>query len=310
MATEAAHRPAAAGTRRSEWQGRLLPRSVIGLSVLLLATALGAAFSGAVLYAYYEYRLDRSENLAADYAEAFDVRLQTALETVEAQEATGVNAIRAEIEPLQRLTASGETVAALVEQLAPSVFFLDTLGEDGAPSVGTAFVVFRDAEQSFLLTSFEAVRAVTADPGPPIVLRRGDEELGARLVTWDDRRDLALLVVNRGNIEPLTWASGSPTVGVGDRIFAVSGLGSAGGSATQGFVSDVSGAGIQHDATVGVHFRGGPLVNSEGEVVAVASRSYAPLGFAPDDVFFAPHVRLACESVLRCPGGDAGGVGG
>ncbi|HVM03448.1 MAG TPA: trypsin-like peptidase domain-containing protein, partial [Acidimicrobiales bacterium] len=95
-----------------------------------------------------------------------------------------------------------------------------------------------------------------------------------------------------------------PPVRVGERLFAVSALGTAGGSISQGFVADVSGAGIQHDAAVGPAFQGGPLVNSEGEVVAVATRAYSPLGFASDGVYFAPLISAACEKVLRCPSPD------
>ena len=55
---------------------------------------------------------------------------------------------------------------------------------------------------------------------------------------------------------------------------------------SQGFIAGVSSEGIQHDAPVGAAFQGGPLVNSAGEVLGVASRAYAPLGFAPEAVFF------------------------
>jgi len=35
------------------WRERLLPKSVLGMTMLLLMASLGAAFSGTVLYAYY-----------------------------------------------------------------------------------------------------------------------------------------------------------------------------------------------------------------------------------------------------------------
>ena len=35
------------------WRERLLPKSALGMSAMLLFAALGAAFSGAILYAYY-----------------------------------------------------------------------------------------------------------------------------------------------------------------------------------------------------------------------------------------------------------------
>ncbi|CAN5145823.1 hypothetical protein BH24ACT1_BH24ACT1_09140 [soil metagenome] len=287
-----------------DWQGRLLPRSVLGISALILAAALGAAFSGAILYAYYAYRLDRG----VEYASTFDERLDTALQIIDNEQEEARTAVRAELEPLQRLGATGDTLEQLVERVAPSTFFLSTLDEAGAPSVGTGFVVFSDAERSFLLTSFATVRAATRLPGPEVRVRQGEEELVAELVSWEESRDLALLAIPRGGVERLPWAETS----TGERVFSISGLGGAGGSASQGLVGDVSSAGIQHDTPIGTQFQGAPLVNASGEVVAISSRSYAPLGFATDDVFFAPPIGDACIELLVCPEdqGAAEGIGG
>lgn len=302
MSTEASPSPPP-DRRRPDWQGRILPRSVLGISAFMLAAALGAAFSGAILYAYYAYRLDRG----VEYAATFDERLDTAVKIIDKEQDDAKAAVRAELEPLQRLGATGDTLEQLVDKVSPSTFFVTTLDEDGAPSVGSGFVVFSDAEQSFLLTSFTTVRAGTRAPGPDIKARQGDVELPASLVAWEEGRDLALLSVPKGGVARLPWADKTTT---GERVFSVSGLGGAGGSASQGLVGDVSAAGIQHDTPVGMQFQGAPLVNASGEVVAVSSRSYAPLGFAPDDVFFAPAIGDACVELLVCPSdkGEARGV--
>ncbi|HWH34931.1 MAG TPA: serine protease [Acidimicrobiales bacterium] len=287
-----------------DWQGRLLPRSVLGISALILAASLGAAFSGAILYAYYAYRLDRG----VEYASTFDERLDTALQIIDEEQRQAMAAVRAELEPLQRLGATGDTLEQLVERVAPSTFFVSTLDEAGAPSVGTGFVVFSDAEQSFLLTSFATVRAATRSPGPEVRARQGTEELVADLVSWEEGRDLALLSIPRGGVERLAWAQ----TRTGERVFSVSGLGAAGGSASQGLVGDVSATGIQHDTPLGMQFQGAPLVNASGEVVGVSSRAYAPLGFATDAVTFAPVIGDACNELLVCPDnrGGAEGIGG
>ncbi|MEX2660131.1 MAG: S1C family serine protease [Acidimicrobiales bacterium] len=303
------HTQAGAAHEDADWYHRVLPRSVIGLSALLLSMALGAAFSGAVLFAYYEYRTDRSDSLAEEYALTFEDRLEQSLDLINQETEDAKAAIRSELEPLQQLAASGETLERLLEQVAPSVFFVSTRGVDGTPSAGTAFVVFSDADETFLLTSFNTVRAATASPGPPITLVKGTDEFPARLLTWEEGRDLALVSINRGGIERLPWAGGGGA-GVGDRVFSISGLGAGGGAVTQGLIADVSGSGIQHDAEVGAAFQGGPLVNGNGEVLGVSSRTFAPLGFTPEAVFFAVPIRDSCAQVLSCPGGEAGGVGG
>jgi S1-C subfamily serine protease len=183
-----------------------------------------------------------------------------------------------------------------------------TFDDAGQPTIGSAFVVASDAEKSFLITSYATVKAATAKPGPDVFVRKGTEELKAALWTWQEEKDLALLIVNRGGVTRLDWSPAS-SVSLGDRVFAVSGLGTAGGSISQGFVADVSKSGLQHDAPLGTAFQGGPLLNSQGKVVAVASRSFAPLGFVSDDVYFAVPVAGACEKVLRCPNGVVTGAG-
>jgi S1-C subfamily serine protease len=142
-----------------------------------------------------------------------------------------------------------------------------------------------------------------------VVVRKGNEELKADLYTWEDAKDLALLIIAKGDVPKLSFAPRDPALKIGERVFAISGLGSAGTSVSQGTVADVSANGIQHDASVGQGFQGGPLVNSKGELLGVASRNYSPLGFASEDVFFALPIRGACERVLRCPDDNVAGAG-
>lgn len=291
----------AQGRDDESWPARLLPRSVLGITSLILAMSLGAAFSGAVLYAYYEFRLDRSDSKAEQFAATFKDELDKAVKIIQSERDAAKNSVREELKPLEQLAATGQTLERLRKDISPSVFFVSTLAEDGSPSVGSGFVVFSDAEQTFLLTSYTTVRAATQSPGPPIKVRQGNDEIDARIQSVDPEEDLALLSINRGNIKRLPWADGNPIIGIGDRVFAVSGLGLGGGAVSQGLVGDVSSVGIQHDAPVGPQLQGAPLVNSNGEVVGIASRAYAPLGFAPDAVWFAPFIKSACDKVLQCP---------
>lgn len=287
----------------------MVPRTVLGMVVVVLALAVGTAASGVAFYSYYEFKRDTTEERVAAFLDGFDERFETATKIIEAEKVNGVAEIQKELEPIRRLRATGETLDALVEKLAPSLFFVSTLDEAGQPSVGSAFAVASDAEQTLALTSYTTVRAATRSPAPALSVRRGQGEVKAQLWTWDEDKDLALLVIAQGSIPALPFAPEDPPLGTGERVFAVSGLGAAGGAISQGFVADSSAAGLQHDAAVGPSFQGGPLVNSAGAVLAVSSRAYAPLGFTSDGVLFAPPVRGACEKVLKCPSGTVGGPG-
>lgn len=280
---------------------RLLPRTALGLAGLLLCMSIASAFTGAVLYAYYEYRLGKTDDKVDQFAASFETAVDDALGKIETERDAAVGTVQTQLDDLEKFAASGETLNHLLEQAAPSVWFVSTLDEAGQPSVGSAFVVFSDSEQSFLLTSYTTIRAATQNPAPKITVRKGDDELGVELTTWDPANDLALLTVDRPSLPALTWAPTDPPAQVGDRVFVVSGLGAAGGAISQGFVADVSANGIQHDAPVGAAFQGGPLLSSKGEVLAVASRTFSPLGFAPEAVFFGVPIRTSCAEVLRCP---------
>ena len=301
MATEQRDRagpPAAGGP--APLRSRL-PTTALGLAWMLFFMSIAAAFTGAVLYAYYEYRLGQTEDKVEAFEAEFDENLDGAVGRIDEARDQALGQVDAQLDDLERFAASGETLSGLLEAAQASVWFVQTLDEAGQPSVGSAFVVFADDEQSFLLTSYTTIRAATANPGPDITVRKGDEQLGASLTSWDPANDLALLTLDKPDLPALEWAPTDPPVQVGDRVFVVSGLGAAGGSISQGFVAGVSAEGVQHDAPVGAAFQGGPLLNSNGEVIGVASRAYAPLGFAPEAVFFGVPVRNSCAQVIRCP---------
>jgi len=291
-----------------EWRERLVPKTVIGISVIILAFAVGSSFSGVALYAYYQNRLDQDNRFNRDFAAQFGQQFENAKKSIEADSTNARAAIQTELEPLRRLAASGDTLANLQKAVGPSTFFVQTQDEAGAPSVGSAFVVASDSRQSYLLASYATVKASTRAPGPGIQVRQSGTQVKATLWTWDESKDLALLIIDKGSLPKVTFAAAAPPLKLGERVFAISGLGGTGTAITQGFVSDISAAGIMHDAAVGQGFQGGPLINSDGKVLGVASRSYAPLGYESDGVWFAIPSRTACDKVLKCPNGDPGGA--
>ena len=291
------------------WRERLVPKTILGMCMLILATSMGAAFSGAVLYAYYDYRLNQNEKRIEGFTTGFDERFKTAMDTIAAEREAAKAEVRKELEPIKKIRAEGETLEALIKKVSPSVWFVNTLDEAGQPSVGSAFVVASDSDQTLMLTSFATVRAATRQPGPQINVRKGDEQIKATLWTWQEDKDLALLIVPKASLPKLEFAPKDPPLKVGERVFSMSGLGASGGAISQGFIADVSAAGVQHDAAIGSAFQGGPLLNDKGEVLAISSRAYAPLGFNTEAVFFGVPIRTACEKVLKCPDGGAPAAG-
>ena len=290
---------------------RILPKSVVGVVVLMLAAAIGFAFGGTVLYAYYQYKTDKLEKKVNTFVNGFEERFKKAVEDIDKEKEDAKAEVRKEIEPIKELRASGATLKSLIDQVKDSVYLVQTQDEFGRPTAGSAFVVTSDAEKSYLVTSLSVVKAATRKPGPGITVRKGDDRIDATLWTWHEERDLALLIVNKANLPRVKWAAPDAQPQYGERVFDVGGVGGAGGSITQGFVADVSASGIEHDAAVTGPFAGGPILNSKGEVLAVATPGYMPLGFTSDRVTYSPFIRATCEKILKCPAGaaNAGGAG-
>jgi S1-C subfamily serine protease len=312
--TETAERPAPSPPTKdpkappARLRTRILPRSVLGIASLILAFAVGAGFSGVVLYSYYQYKLNQTNDRVNALISGYKNQFSKAEGTLAAAAAAAKLNIQNQLKTIQQLQAGPATLAGLIKQVAPSVFFVHTLDANGQASVGTAFVVTSDATQSLLVTSYTTIQAATHSPGPPVYIRQGNTDTQVTVRAWDPQYDLALLVAPQPNLRALPAAASTPAPQPGDHIYAVSGLGSAGASITQGAIIDVSASGVTEDAAVGPAFQGGPLINQAGQVVAVASRTYAPLGFTNDGVWFAPYVEAACNKVLSCPGGTLAGA--
>jgi hypothetical protein len=302
--------PVVGRANRPSLRDRLLPRSVLGLAALVMAAAVGAGFSGVVLYSYYDYRLSQNTDKINAFIGSYQKQFDNAKADIAAQRDAAKAEIDKQLGPLRQLQATADTLQALVKKVAPSMFFVHTLDANGQPSVGSAFVIASDSKQSLLLTSYTAVLAATRKPGPDLFIRQGGQDTKVTVWTWDERYDMALIILPRGGLPHINAAPASPEPNVGDRVFAVSGVGSLGGSAAQGVITDVSSSGLQHTAPVGQGFQGGPLLNASGDVIGLAVRGYQPLNFISDGVWFAPSVRSACQKVLSCPGGDLTGQPG
>jgi S1-C subfamily serine protease len=291
------------------WRERLLPKTVRGMVSLIVAASVGAALSGTILYAYYQYRANQNEQRVGSFVNGFDQRFKTATSTIQADQANAQAAIQRSLGPVQSAQSQGATAANLLKQTQAAVWFVHTVDPNGQPAVGSAFAVSSSNGKTLMVTSYNTVQAATHQPAPTIYVRKGDTDTPATLWSWQPAKDLALLEVNRDNVKTVNFASGDAPLKVGDRIYAVSGLGSAGGSITAGSVADASANLLQTDAAIGTAFQGGPLINGQGDVVGVASRSYNPLGFTSDGVYFGIPIQAACDHVLNCPGGSPPSAG-
>ena len=135
--------------KRRLWRDRIVPKTVLGMTMIILAGAIGASLSGVVLYSYYEYRLNKTETKVADFINGFQATRQQAIDAINAKKDDAKAEVDRELEPIKKIQAEGQTLDALVKKAGPSLFFVHTLDEAGQPSVGSAFAVASDQTQTF-----------------------------------------------------------------------------------------------------------------------------------------------------------------
>ncbi|MGH1491670.1 MAG: S1 family peptidase [Acidimicrobiales bacterium] len=292
--------------QKQKLRHRILPRTVIGIAFMLLSAGVGAAFSGAAFYAYYDNRLAENERTVARFVEGFDQQFTDASGALNEMQTEAVATIRSELAPLDSYVTDARGVITLPATAGPSVWLVETRDEGGRLVNGSAFAAVGHRGGTALVTSLDLVLSSTNAPNPGIDLIKGNERIPATLWAWDEDRDLALLVVDR-QIPVLEIAGDKAQVdAVGGRIFALSGFGGQGATASPGVLLDHSQLGLQHTAPVGTLFMGGPLLDGQGRVVGMASGAYRPFGVDPGDVRQAPDVSGICAKILRCSEVDEG----
>lgn len=292
---------------RPKLRHRILPRTVIGISTMLLSAGIGAAFSGAAFYAYYDDRLAQNEAQVATFVDGFETQFNDAAGAIDGMRVESVEQIRRELGPLAGYVEDSNGVVTLPATIGQSVWTVSTSDTSGNAVAGSAFAVVGHNGGTALVTSYELIKAATVSPGPGVFLEKGDQRLEAQVWAWDAENDLALLIVD-ADIPKLTLATSAVRDNAtGGRLFAMSGVGGQGAMASPGFLIDQSVAGIQHTAPIGTLFQGGPLVDSGGVVLGITSLHYNPLGVTGGAVSVAPDVTAICARLLRCAD-EANGV--
>ncbi len=285
---------------REKRRHRILPRTVIGICTMLMSAGIGAGFSGAAFYAYYDDRLAENEEQVAGFVETFDTQFAGAALAIEGQRDAALEDVRAELLPLEAYVADANGVATLPDMAGPSVWSIRSLDDDGRPTNGTAFALVEHEGGVGLITQFDIVGASSVAPAPPIELVKGDQVIAATLWSWDEANGLAL-VVTAEKMPLLTVAdSDEADLLIGRSVFAMNGFGSRGSIASPGVLLDRSKLGVQHTAATGPLFAGGPIVDGRGRVLGMTT---ALTGAEGGQITTAIDASVFCERVLRCVNG-------
>jgi S1-C subfamily serine protease len=157
---------------------------------------------------------------------------------------------------------------------------------------GTAFVAWRGAEGTYLVTAAHVVDGWE----DPVMLARKSGEWQGEIVRRDRKNDLALIhVEGRPDGAPPLWQKprrSKPKTG--EQLLLVGSPYGLGGTVTTGIVSRVTRRMIQTDAAANPGNSGGPAVNRKGHVVGVL------LAGGGENINFAIRIERACKVLRRC----------
>ena len=182
----------------------------------------------------------------------------------------------------------------LAGRTEPSVFTIST--EAG---LGSGWVVRSDASGSDLVTNFHVVAEAVATGQQTVDVVQADRTLKGTVVRTDRTDDLAVVHV-RERLAPLKPATARPRLGTTVMVLG-SPLG-LGGSISIGLVSgfrSIDGSDyVQFSAPISPGNSGGPVVDSQGHVIGIASGKY--VGDGVEALGFAIPVSVACAQLNVC----------
>lgn len=197
--------------------------------------------------------------------------------------------ILTEPESTEETTVSENEGSSVAARILPSVVGIKATGtslSEGLPAVtessGSGVVI---DSRGYIVTNYHVI----AGAEELRVIFHDDSEASAAVVGSDQRTDLALLKVEKGDIAAAAFADASPVVGdVAYAIGSPGGLDFA-GTVTKGIVSGLnrtlitddgsSFSLIQTDAAINPGNSGGALCNEKGEVIGINTLKISESGF-------------------------------
>ena len=199
-------------------------------------------------------------------------------------------------QPLTVQTSTGSAVltgSEIYEKVVPSCVGVVTpitqtniFGQEvSTPVSGSGFII---TEDGYILTNYHVVEDANEMNYPIKVATYAGDEYDATIVGYDEENDVALLKIDATGLTPVTIGSIEDTK-VGETVYAIGNpLGELTYTFTNGIVSALdreivteSGISInmfQTNVAINAGNSGGPVINSRGEIVGIASAKYSDTG--------------------------------
>jgi S1-C subfamily serine protease len=191
----------------------------------------------------------------------------------------------------------------LVQTAAPAIVGINGIDSSGAKVSGTGFVVNSTDDGTWVLTNHSLVAGVKEFSD--LSVRHRNSDLVGEVYESDPGRDLALVIYRVPAERSLRFAR-LVDPKEGDQVWAVGYVrGNPFATGIAGKLTSVSSSSLGLDIDVPDSYLGGPLLDADGRVVGVLTKSgsgsstAAPAAGASKGK--ATPIELACSRVIRCP---------
>lgn len=268
------------------------------LPMFLMAALLGATLAGALVILYYGQQVSRLE------AETSDARaqvLEAREEVLEAAEEAR-RAIEQQVEEVRQALADDPPVEGPEEA---GVYAMAAFHPNGERRVGSGFTVFSSNSETIAVTTY---RLVATDDGyavPTVDVLLPNRTVTARVHNYDRELDVATLVMTSGTVPVTDWRPPDEDLNRGDRLFLAGIAGPGAAAILPGAVGSVAPQAVVPSMPVNDFLAGGPLLDSVGRVVAIASLNYSPFGrAASEQLAYAVPIRAVCRELIECAEAD------
>lgn len=196
--------------------------------------------------------------------------------------------------PVFGLNIKEKSPVIIYEQINPAIVAIDSQASDGV-SCGTGCIIDKDG---IILTSSHVL-----DEGKDIIvtISNGQDYKAEILKRTEKNKDVALLKIKVPFELKTVKLGDSSKIKVGERVFALGNPFGFNGTFTQGIISRIDYAKnrIQTDAAINPGSSGGPLLNSNGEVIGINQAIYNPdNNISNIGIGFATPVNLVREYLL------------
>lgn len=203
---------------------------------------------------------------------------------------------KTKIEKQVSITENG--IAEAVEKVYDSVTVVESLKNNHVYQTGTGFVFKTDEKYGYILTNYHVIEGAEEIQ----IILTNEEKIKANIVGSDEYSDIAVLKINKDQVIEVASLGSSEDLKIGDTLFAVGAPLDAeiySNSVTRGILSgknrlvEVTNSKmntyimevLQTDTAINSGNSGGPLCNSNGEVIGItnmklASTAVEGMGFA------------------------------